>query len=708
MGALGRACCVDTFALSKRDFPRSIAPGLSPPFPLEGLEMLVLGFNGGLDSESTGTRLPAARGLLHDSSAVLVSDGRVLAAVEEERLNRVKHSDHFPERALKSCLKQAGVSLSDLDAIAYCGNEQVLDARLGELSLASGTPLGTVREVLVANLQRVLGDPVEPGKLAFVPHHLAHSVSAFAQSGFENALSITLDGAGDDLAGGVDVVEKGRLRRLRDISIEESLGYFYLRAIPILGYEMFDEYKVMGLAPYGDPSRFRELFLSLYALGAEGRYTLHWPRFLELAKHCPPRAGGAPVEQVHKDFAASLQEALEVLVFHCVNHFAAATGEQNLCLSGGVAHNCTMTGKLLTSGTFRNIFVTPAAHDAGGALGAALHVDGEKRGSLVAEPLRQAFWGPTVGTESEISRGLMRWAPLVRTESDASIEEKAADAMARGQVLAWVRGGSEFGPRALGNRSILADPRPAENRSIINQMVKKREAFRPFAPAVLEEAVADYFEIPPHHQTLPFMNFVLKVRPERRAQLGAVTHVDGTARVQTVSKEHNPGFHKLISAFAKRTGVPILLNTSFNNNVEPVVQTLDEAVVTFLTTGLNHLVVGNHWVEKKPSLAWEDLLGFQLDIPFYVECFQLVTVYGARFQLDSYNCVGKARELKSFPVSEPAFHLLSQRGRGTLGARLDQLRLPGRSEREKLVLELVDLWANRLVVFNPPEASGPG
>jgi carbamoyltransferase len=347
----------------------------------------------------------------------------------------------------------------------------------------------------------------------------------------------------------------------------KSLGVLYLEAIKYIGYASFDEYKVMGLAPYGDPERFLGLLRTSYALLPDGKYDLALDRIdATLKPAVERRAKGAPITQAHMDLAAGLQSALEEIVLHVLRHHQRASGHRRLCLAGGVAHNCTMNGKIARSGMFEEIFVQPAAHDAGCALGAALAVSVPDGAAPRPRRLSSVYWGRDVGDDRAIRAELDRWSPWLTVERSADVARTAASLIAGGAVIGWVQGRSEFGPRALGHRSILADPRPAENKDRINRMVKKREAYRPFAPSVLEERAHEFFVLPQAASTLGFMVIVLEVREDRRELLGAITHVDGTARVQTVSRAASPRYWDVIHAFGELTGVPVLLNTSFNNN----------------------------------------------------------------------------------------------------------------------------------------------
>lgn len=371
-----------------------------------------------------------------------------------------------------------------------------------------------------------------------------------------------------------------------------------------LSYGDFDEYKVMGLAPYGDPATYRELFRTLYSLGKGGDYAIHPDRYPALA---PLRRRGEPFDRRHQDWAAALQESLEEIAFHFLGHYRRETGHSRLTLAGGVALNCTLNGKLLASGLFDEIFVQPASHDAGCALGAALHLHLEER-RPAPRALEHVFWGTDVGPGEDLARELERWREVVTFQRLDDVVETAAGLLADGAAIAWVQGRSEFGPRALGHRSILADPRPAANRERVNRMIKKREGYRPFAPSVLEEDLHAFFEVPAEVRKLPYMLFVVQVRAEKRSVLGAITHVDGSARVQTVSRADNELYWRLIAAFKELTGIPILLNTSFNNHVEPIVDSVEDAIVCYLTTGLDHLVVGDYLVTRRERRAFLDLV----------------------------------------------------------------------------------------------------
>lgn len=581
--------------------------------------MVTAGLCGGLDRAGEN-RFGVKHTAFHDAACVLVEDGQVTAAIEEERLNRIKHTNKCPIRALRFCLDERGLSIADVDALAFGVRETYLDEVLAHRYAASRTAgLQTGRQFLQALVEEELGQRIDPARFHFVDHHFAHACSAYYPSGFDRALVFTTDGVGDGLSGSLYAAEAGELALLHEFPEADSLGFFYLDVTRYLGFDLFDEYKVMGLAPYGDPGRFEPVFTRLYELLPDGTYRFDCERMRGLWQDLPARPSGGEPTQSDMDVAMALQVALERIVEHVLTHAKRATGLEDLCLAGGVALNCRMNGALLRRGLFRRIFAQPAAHDAGLALGAALHVDRQSHARPMPRArMRHVYWGGRCGTTQEIEALLAKWDPFIAWERVDDPPAAAATLMSEGAILGWVRGRSEFGPRALGNRSILADPRPAANKDVINALVKKREAFRPFAPSVLEEHAAEIFELPDGCASLPFMLFTVPVREPYRALLGAITHVDGSARVQTVSREDNPCYWRLIDAFRQRTGVPVVLNTSFNNYAEPIVESAETSLVCFLTTGLPVLVLED-WIVRKLPRTSHALLPLKLRLPPYVK-----------------------------------------------------------------------------------------
>lgn len=575
--------------------------------------MYILGIKGGPNTLEQVFVKSVTPSLYHDSSAVLLHDGVVIAAFEEERLNRIKHSNLFPVQSINACLATAGISIDDIDFIAYGGEEEVLN----ELVREHYPEWRNGRSFLHHIFQTHTGFRIEADKIRFFHHHFAHAASAYFSSGYDRSLVATFDGAGDQISGSIYSFQGNRYDKLEQFSIDDSLGFFYLRVTLLLGFNIFDEYKVMGLAPYGDPTVYEEEFSKFYTLLPDGKFRIFQDKMEVLSAIIPPRKKGEPILSAHKNIAASLQHALETILNHVLENFRIATGQQNLCLAGGVALNGTATGKFLTSGSFSNIYICPASGDDGLSLGAGLACYYTTRKEF-APPLMHAYWGTSLNSE-RVAETIQQWKDFVHSEHTDSPSDIAADLLAKGAVIGWFQGRTEFGARALGNRSILADPRPPENKNRVNAKIKLREGFRPFAPSILEEYANEFFEVPEntHASAFAYMTFVLKVRERYRDTLGAVTHVDGTARLQTVSKLYNPGYWKLIEAFRQRTGVPVVLNTSFNNNFEPIVDSPEDALVCFLTNELDYLILGNHIV-KKHLLSRDHFRNKRLVLPQHI------------------------------------------------------------------------------------------
>lgn len=408
------------------------------------------------------------------------------------------------------------------------------------------------------------------------------------------------------------------------------------------------------MAPYGNPEKYYSVMSSLFSLLPRGDYELTCEELEPelLATGIVPRRSGEPIEQKHMDFAASVQLVLEEIVIHVVDHWQQATGLEYLCASGGVIHNSKLNGLIQRRGVFRDYFAHPIAHEPSAAIGAA-QITSQTHGTSNPKPkkLNAVYFGSPVPLDPKPI--LTQWSSFVVVEESAEIAKRTAELLNDGQVIGWVQGRSEYGPRALGNRSILADPRPRDNKDRINAMVKKREAYRPFAPSVIEERAHDFFDLY-GKSTCPFMIFVVDVREEWRQQLGAVTHVDGSARIQTVSRVQNEQYWSLLSEFEKLSGIPVLLNTSFNNNAEPIVETVNDAILTFLTTDINTLVVGNCLIQKRASLS--DLLAHgTLSVPPYVQLLSETSCSGT-----SYRIVGNHSRPSFVEVSYVTYDFLKR------------------------------------------------
>ncbi len=677
--------------------------------------MLVLGFNGG---NKTAEEDDVMNYVDHDAAAVLMENGEVLSAIEEERLNRVKHTNCFPSSAIRYCMQNSGVKFEDLDCIVRVGEEKrlVFNAQWDALQDMRDPIPAYAREVIARNFIRDFGIDIS-SKLRFCDHHDAHLWSAFAQSGFEEALVISIDGEGDGRSGVVCLGRNNAITELRSFRISQSLGVLYTAIIRLLGFGSFDEYKAMGLAPYGDPSVYQAVFDEGYRLLDDGDYELdtlvQWAaRFAEagIIKHA--RRVQEPFDQFHMDIAATLQSTLERILMHVLAAHRKTSGQTSLCMAGGVAHNCTFNGNILRSGLFERVFVQPAAHDAGGALGAACWTQAAQGSPGIIKPMKHMYLGSHIGEDDVIERHLKSWSSLLDFRLHRDIVKETALLLASGSVVGWAQGRSEFGPRALGHRSILADPRPTGNKDLINAMVKKREQFRPFAPSVIEEEVGKYFEVPDCEADLGYMTYVLKVREPYRSLLGAVTHIDGTARLQTVSHGVNSTYWDLLSEFGCLTGFPILLNTSFNNNAEPIVNSIYDAVSCFLTTGLDSLVIGNFLAYKRVNSngkaincassgstnAYLDLIPVR---PVTRRLVQMTNSGDVIYKLETTKAVAHVRR-PEVSISEAMFLLLSRAdGICALGELLGNVASLTPCSHEQLMEELLELWSKRMVSLYP-------
>ena len=567
----------------------------------------------------------------HDSAASLVHDGMVVAASEEERFTRIKHGKRpvpfstweLPFHAIDDCLRQAGIQMTEVTHVAYAYDPALrvrggLDRATVTLPLqpsahsvadeweAAWDPLfvssivnaprhlaGGAPHHLQARFRGTRSDG--PHQWHFVEHHLAHAASAFLASPFESAAVMTLDGRGECATTAYYHGAGDGLRRLGEVSMPHSLGILYEQITEYLGFlHSSDEYKVMALASFGEPAHADD-FRRIVRRGEDGAYTIDAPCLEQ--RFGPARERGGPMEKWHFDIARSLQLVLEETVLDIAAWLHGATGERDLCLAGGVALNCVMNARLRDDGPFDHIWVQPAAGDAGTALGAALWVDSQVRGDGERRyQMDHAYLGPCYD-DAEIE-SFLRWSKVPFRQL-ANVAGEAAALLAEGRILGWFQGRMEFGPRALGARSILASPIEADMQTRLND-IKDREDFRPVAPVVLAEEADDWFV---EAGESPFMLFVHDVRPDRAERIPAVRHVDGTARIQTISRGQNPLYYDLIAAFARQTGVPVLVNTSFNTRGEPIVCTPRDAVECFWTSPLDALVIGSFLLEKPGSAS---------------------------------------------------------------------------------------------------------
>jgi len=555
----------------------------------------------------------------HDSAACLVVDGQLVAAAEEERFSRKKHDGGFPFGAIQYCLAQVGATINDVDWVGFCINPwlnlhkkalhliryfpRTIAFLRDQADYASGIP-----SMMVASsyLKRLPGYDKSKARFrfTFVEHHIAHAYSTFIISPFDEAAILSADGIGEWTTTLLAVGRGKSIERIREISFPVSLGAFYTTLTMYLGFRRnSDEYKVMGLSSYGS-ARYHDEFKRVIRLLPEGGYDFDFSFFNYPYGEIPyysekfimtfgkDRKPGEEVTQRHADVAAGGQRRLEETMLHMARFLHSVSGSKHLCLNGGVALNCVANGRILRETPFEKLYVQPAAYDAGAAVGAAFYVHNRILDNQRNFVMDHAFLGPEF-TGDEI-RSLLDLAKLPYRKV-ADVASETARLLAQKRIVGWFQGRMEFGPRALGKRSILADPRDPGMKDIVNERVKHRESFRPFAPSVLEEKVGEYFDM--EHPS-PFMLLVYNVLPEKRSVIPSVTHVDGTARVHTVSKDADPLYHRLISEFERITGVPVILNTSFNIKDEPIVCTPKDALRCFFTTGLDDLVMGDFIISK--------------------------------------------------------------------------------------------------------------
>jgi carbamoyltransferase len=563
------------------------------------------------------------------ASACLIEDGRLVAAAEEERFTRVKYWAGFPVKAIEFVLSEAGITAYDLDHVGISIDPKANLMQKALFAFRNRPTLGFVRDRLSHSLKtgtlktefaEHLGLDAKDLKAQFhnVEHHRAHMASAFFVSPHERAAILSVDGAGDFVTTMWGTGQGNKLHVMDEILFPHSLGIFYTAVTQWLGFPKYgDEGKTMGLAPYGDPEPFMDAMRRMVRLQSDGTFELDLDYFVHHAEGADMSwAGGEPtlgtlfsskmvellgeprvprseITQRHMDVAASMQAMLEEAEFAIVRKLQRETGETTLCMAGGVALNSAFNGKVLPQTDFTEIFIQPAAGDAGTALGVCYYIYHQLLDQPRTYVMNDAYTGPQFDNAT-IEAALKRYNVAYQTLDESALVARAAEIVANGDVLGWFQGRMEWGPRALGNRSIIADPRRDDMKDILNARIKHREKFRPFAPSVLLEATGDYFD---QSYPDPFMIKVYNVLPEKREEIPAVTHVDGTGRLQTVEREHAPLYWSLIHAFGEKTGTPVVLNTSFNEN-EPIVCTPDEAIDCFLRTKMDALALGNFLIEK--------------------------------------------------------------------------------------------------------------
>jgi carbamoyltransferase len=602
--------------------------------------------------------------LYHDSAAALLRDGEIVAAAQEERFTRKKHDPDFPKNAVEYCLREAGIGPADIDVVAFYDKpflkfERLLEtyvalAPRGFESFRMAIPIWLreklfLKDLLISELKLFAPKVAWEERLKFSEHHLSHAASAFFPSPFEEAAVLTMDGVGEWATTSLAIGRGNSLEVIKEIHFPHSLGLLYSAFTYYTGFKVNSgEYKVMGLAPYGEPKYIRKIFDHLVDLKPDGSFridqsyfnyctglTMTGPKFHELFGG-PPRTAIEPLTQHHMDLAASIQAATEEIVLRLTRSIRQETGISNLCLAGGVALNCVANGKVLRDAKYEGLWIQPAAGDAGGALGAALAVHHihlkEPRTASGQDRMRGSYLGPQF-EQADIERRLTAAGAKFTVLSNEELYAEGAQVLAGDKALGWFQGRMEFGPRALGGRSILGDARSATMQSVLNLKVKYRESFRPFAPAVLREDVSDWFEL---DGDSPYMLLVADVVKSRRramtdqeqklfgiaklnvprSDIPAVTHVDYSARVQTVHEDTNPRYYRLISAFKQHTGCPVIVNTSFNVRGEPIVCTPEDAFHCFMGTEIEALAIGNCFLKKEdqdPTLKLNYESAFDLD-----------------------------------------------------------------------------------------------
>ena len=575
----------------------------------------------------------------HDAAAVLLKDGRIVAAAQEERFTRKKHDDSFPTNAIKFCLAHVGITSKQLDYVGFYEKPFVKFDRILEtfISVAPrGVKFFTVAMPIWLRQKLWIKDLIRKeleydGEIIFAEHHQSHAASAFFASPFEDAAILTIDGVGEWTTTSYGYGSGNKITLTHEIKFPHSLGLLYSAFTQYLGFKVNSgEYKVMGLAPYGKPVYYDLIMENMIDLKDDGSFKLNMDyfaytyaqqmindKFVELFGH-PPREPEAKIEQHHCDVAMSIQRVTEEVMLRMVNHLYEETGQKNLCMAGGVALNSVANGRIIRETPFEEVFVQPAAGDAGGGIGVAtfiwFNILGNKRdvahksnpNGIRTGPekdlMRNSYLGPEYSNE-EIKRFLDEKEVVYEELGREELLKRTAEIIAGKRIVGWFQGRMEWGPRALGNRSILADPRDKEMKDIVNQKIKFRESFRPFAPTVLLDKAAEYFEL---DRQSPYMLLVAQVREDKKRVIPAVTHVDGSARVQTIAREDNPLYYDLIDAFYKITGVPVVLNTSFNVRGEPIVCTPEDAYTCFMRTKMDNLVMGNFMMRKEEQKQVEE------------------------------------------------------------------------------------------------------
>jgi len=564
-----------------------------------------------------------------DASACLFKDGDLLAAVEEERIVRIKHWAGFPHRSIDLCLKEAGIAIADVDHITIARDPRANVVKKAIHVLRHFTSISAVKDRFI-NKKKItniakdfsaffdISEGEAATKIRYIEHHRSHLASSFFASPFEESAVLSIDAFGDFTSTMLGNGVGNKIDVISEVNFPHSVGAFYTAFTQYLGFNKFgDEYKLMGLSPYGSPKMINEV-RDAVIFKEDGLFELNLDYFTHhvkgvktkiidesdptpsrifsdhmILKFGALRANG-DITDYHKNLASSVQAVTEELIFHVLNHLREVTGSKNICIAGGVAQNSVANGKILDNTGFENLYVPPAGHDAGTAIGSVLWFYNQLQGSDRIKPMQHSYFGSEF-SDDEIEDYLKSNNVVYKKYTDSELNEKVTECLINAGVVGWFQGRAEFGPRSLGNRSILCDPTRSDAKELINAKIKRREPFRPFAPSILKEHVSDFFE---KDESAPFMEKVLQIKLDKRELLSAVTHVDGSGRLQTVDKETNPKYYSLIEKFYQKTGVPILLNTSFNEN-EPIVNMPSQAYACFSRTSMDMVVMGNILIERK-------------------------------------------------------------------------------------------------------------
>ncbi len=561
----------------------------------------------------------------HDSAAALLKDGEIIAAAQEERFSRKKHDPDFPINAINYCLSAGGISAQELDYVGFYEKpfikfERILYSHLANfpksyLSFLMATPLWLKEKLWIPSLIQKKLD--YKGEVLMIEHHLSHAGSSFLVSPFKESAILTIDGVGEWSTAAYGVGKENQIELLQEMRFPHSLGLLYSAFTYYLGFRVNSaEYKVMGLAPYGEPVFYDLVMRELVDLKDDGSFKLNMKYFsydygLKMTNSRFDRLFGSPrrtpeseITKFHQDIAASLQKVTEEIVLRMTNHLYKETGLRNLCLAGGVALNCLANSKILKETQFKELFIQPGSSDAGGAVGVAAYIYYTLLNNQRSFVWKDAYLGPGYSAD-QIRNFLLEQKIPSREYGRQELLKVTAGLLSEQNIIGWFQGRMEFGPRSLGNRSILADPRREENKDRVNQKVKYRESFRPFAPSIIWEKAKDYFEI---NRPSPFMLLTFNVKNK---EIPAVTHVDNSARLQTVKREENELFYDLLSEFYDLTSCPALLNTSFNLRGEPIVCTLEEAYLSFMRSGMDYLILGNFVLDKKEMTPLKEEFAYE-------------------------------------------------------------------------------------------------